>query len=494
MHTKFFILFSAIFTLRGSLCALTIAGYNTASNDRFANNAGFLAASFDLSGVGISSDGHWATLIAPNVFLSANHYFPGNGSTLTLYKTNDPDGPSVTRTVTATKQRVGTSDLLICTLNLPVPEGYAYYSYATESLSTPYSWFLYPYRNQEVYHFGRSPGSFPGNQDIGVGKNVVDYYVEDQVLESPAANGPTIICEKNTSTGAIPYETIAQGGDSGAPLFWDAGGNNLRLIGVSWFITQDTETLEYTSTGFTAVGNHSAAINTFLTTYALPYQPQAPSAFIGNRISSSRIDLSWQDNSGVETSYVLERAEAVEGPWMPLSNLPADSESYSDTSAPEGNVFYRLTAQNVTASDPVPAALLTQYNSWAVQFDWGSADQTPTADANSDGITNMAAYSMDLPPIGPVPAGALPYLETSSGNIDYFFRKNPDAADIRFVLQSSGSLTPPDWQELVIDGINVTETDLGPVDDARLIRIRMPATLMGSRCFFRLQINISQLP
>jgi hypothetical protein len=105
--------------------ALTIEGYAANSNDRFANHPDFIAKDFNLSGVAISSDGRWATLIAPNVFLTAHHFPPAVGQTITFYATNDPAGPSVTRTVAALRQRIGSSDLYLCTLASPVPEGYA---------------------------------------------------------------------------------------------------------------------------------------------------------------------------------------------------------------------------------------------------------------------------------------------------------------------------------------------------------------------------------
>ena len=47
-----------------SLLAIQIDGFSSATNDRFANNSSFVADAFDLSGVGISNNGRWATMVS----------------------------------------------------------------------------------------------------------------------------------------------------------------------------------------------------------------------------------------------------------------------------------------------------------------------------------------------------------------------------------------------------------------------------------------------
>jgi hypothetical protein len=38
-------------------------------------------------------------MVSPKVFLSADHFFPANDVSVTFYTGNDPDGSSLTRTV-----------------------------------------------------------------------------------------------------------------------------------------------------------------------------------------------------------------------------------------------------------------------------------------------------------------------------------------------------------------------------------------------------------
>lgn len=475
------------------LRALVIDGYSANTNDRFAHHPDFIARDFNLSGVAISSDGRWGTLIAPNIFLSAQHFPPAVGQTLTFYATHDPAGPSVTRTVAALRQRIGTSDLLLCTLNEPVPEGYAVYAFATESLSTTSGWLRYPYRDSPLLHFGRSPGAYPTSRDVSVGQNRLnDLRLTNQIISDPAANGPAVECDQDPSGSLnhLTYETFAQFGDSGAPLFYDQGNTTLKLVGIAWYITGGSPP----ATGFSAVGNHADSIESFITANASPYQPLPPEDLNANRISDSRIDLNWTDPSAVENTFILERAETADGPWFELVTLPANSTSYQDLSAPAGDVYYRLRAENDSPSAWVSVGVLTPYSLWAAQFDWGGADQRPAADANNDGLANLVAYSMDLSPLVPVPVEAQPRLEFPVGFIDYIYRRDPDAGDLSFRLMHKTNLLSPGWTEIPIDGSDVTETDIGPADSARWFRIRMPTAVVAETGFFRLEITSRQLP
>lgn len=80
---------------------ISIDGYSTATeeHDRFDNDSSFIADSFDLSGIGIADSGRWLTMVSPKVFLSAHHFYPANDFNVTFYANNDPNGSSLTRTV-----------------------------------------------------------------------------------------------------------------------------------------------------------------------------------------------------------------------------------------------------------------------------------------------------------------------------------------------------------------------------------------------------------
>jgi len=463
--------------------ALIISGYTVATNDRFANQADFIANSFDLSGVAISSDGRWATLLSPNIFITANHFAPQVGQTITFYKTNDPNGESVTRTVSPVREKVGDTDLFLTVLEEPVPEGYAFYARATQNVRR-FS-ISYQYFEDNLYHFGRSQGTYSTPFDVAVGRNLLDQTSQNESTPDINAQGPAIETTQNESghSNFVSYETIAEGGDSGAPVFYDQGNGALRLIGISWYINS------VPATGFSPVGDQSSSISNFLTTNSLPYQPLAPSGFLATRIDDTTIDLQWIDGSDVESSYVLERSLSEDGPWMGLSTLAANSESYRDTAAPEGDGYYRLQAENDSASEWVFASALSPYSEWASGFEFGETDSSPQGDANEDGLTNLLAYGLAFNPLEEAPVEALPGLEQPSGFIDFTYHRNPNATELTYVIQKASDLLILGWVEVIIDGTTVTESDLGPVDDARQIRVRMPSSSVSDKAFFRLQLS-----
>ncbi|MDA3873014.1 MAG: fibronectin type III domain-containing protein, partial [Kiritimatiellae bacterium] len=400
MNTFTIHLLALVLTFGSLARGLVIHDDSASTNDRFANSPNFVAAAVNLSGVALNSQNRWLTMISPNVYLATAHLTPGNGSTVTFYATNNPAGPSVTRTVSSTKLRIGTSDLVMGTLDAPLPENYAYYSYATESLPThPFNWNSYPYKDQTHYHIGRSSRTHPVYQDIAVGQNVLDTRVLDQVVEDPDANGPAVLCTQNVvaDTNFVPYETMGQGGDSGGPLLFDNGNASLTLVGIAWYITT------VPSTGFSAVGNHAPEIAAFIDQHSLPYQPLAPGEVTWTRSSSNQVSLNWQDISTVETAYVIERADSPDGPWTVIATLDTDTESYLDTEAPSGAIYYRIVAQNSGVdSDPVQLTLLT-YSAWAADIAWGGADDSPTGDAGGDGYSNLLAYALSVNPLIPIP-------------------------------------------------------------------------------------------
>ncbi|MDD5225010.1 MAG: fibronectin type III domain-containing protein [bacterium] len=96
--------------------------------------------------------------------------------------------------------------------------------------------------------------------------------------------------------------------------------------------------------------------------------PAAPANLIAVAVSATQIDLSWQDNSGDEKGFQLERKTGG-GAYALLASLPLDTTSYSDTGlTPDSSYTYRVNAFNpggnsaysneVTAQTPsnLPAA------------------------------------------------------------------------------------------------------------------------------------------
>jgi calcineurin-like phosphoesterase family protein/purple acid phosphatase-like protein/fibronectin type III domain protein len=79
--------------------------------------------------------------------------------------------------------------------------------------------------------------------------------------------------------------------------------------------------------------------------------PTAPSGLTATAISRSRIDLAWQDNSGNETGFQVERARSG-GAFSLIATTAAGATSYSNTSGltPNKTYSYRVRAVNGAAA------------------------------------------------------------------------------------------------------------------------------------------------
>lgn len=83
-----------------------------------------------------------------------------------------------------------------------------------------------------------------------------------------------------------------------------------------------------------------------------PTVPLVPSNLSATTASSSQINLSWTDNATDETTYKVERASAVAGPWTEIvNNLAANTTSYSATGLSASTTYYfRVRAANAVGN------------------------------------------------------------------------------------------------------------------------------------------------
>ncbi|MBK1833369.1 PEP-CTERM sorting domain-containing protein [Roseibacillus ishigakijimensis] len=248
------------------LAAIQIDDYTAASNDRFANDAGFIMGGFDLSGVGRSSDGRWATLVSENVFLSANHFHPGINASVTFFASNDPLGSSITIDV-ASGQRIGDTDIWAGILESPVPAGYTSYSIASS-----------PNLGSNAYLFGLNPSSDRSSDNMKVGRNILTSVLSGQAVSG--ASGDALIA--NYDNGPLPpyveHESLVQTGDSGGPLFVEDGlTGELILNGTNWFVGTVGGT---DVSGFTVLSQEQAAIQSIIDANTVPEPGTAVLTFL----------------------------------------------------------------------------------------------------------------------------------------------------------------------------------------------------------------------
>ncbi len=79
--------------------------------------------------------------------------------------------------------------------------------------------------------------------------------------------------------------------------------------------------------------------------------PSAPSNLSAKAISSSRIDLSWQDNSNNEAGFTIQRKTGLDGSYASIVITNANMTSYSDTSLISGTPYYYRVQANSPSGD-----------------------------------------------------------------------------------------------------------------------------------------------
>jgi len=247
--------------------SISIYDFSSQLNDRFANSSSFVAYDYNLSGIGLDNNGQWLTMISPNVFLSANHFHPSTGASVTFYASNDPNGLSVTRTVTSTAQRIGTSDLWIGTINEPLPNSFVYYDFATQDITSLGQFNSSPYKDAVAFILGRSPTVWPTSQDMAVGRNKLDRWFDSITVVGTTDDAMGAVYDGSSDPNFVLSEARVESGDSGAGMFVPSAGGKLTLVGINWFqYTAGSET----GSGFSYVGNYDGQIQSFLNAYSVP--------------------------------------------------------------------------------------------------------------------------------------------------------------------------------------------------------------------------------
>jgi hypothetical protein len=86
--------------------------------------------------------------------------------------------------------------------------------------------------------------------------------------------------------------------------------------------------------------------------------PKAPSNLSADLIGfgfNKRVILTWTDNSGNETGFIIEKAANEAGPWATLVTLPPNSVSYAERIGNTNNAYYyRVFARNTVGDTATP--------------------------------------------------------------------------------------------------------------------------------------------
>jgi len=123
-------------------------------------------------------------------------------------------------------------------------------------------------------------------------------------------------------------------GDTGAVIY-AGGGTNETMAG----------THSYSTTGIVASGRIYVATNNKVYAFKLPAVPTPPSNLVATVVSSSQINLSWQDNSDNEQTFQVFRTTS--GRFRKIAVVGANVTFYSDVAlSPNTTYHYKVRAHN----------------------------------------------------------------------------------------------------------------------------------------------------
>ncbi len=229
------------------LHAAVIDNFTQATNDRFTNDASFIGAGYDWSGVGRTADGNWVTLLGDNYFIAANHFRPAVGEQV-LFE-GHPTGYTVTG-----GQRIGSTDLWIGYTTQTIDLSLKRYSITTSAATDLASTGLV---GSTLFTSGNGT-STGGPFNHVVGQNQAESWISEGTntfatpemilafvdgMGNPSNVGwdQIIMFQNSLGDNVNNYQTHESqlvNGDSGSPLFSTSGGD-LILEGIAYAVSID---------------------------------------------------------------------------------------------------------------------------------------------------------------------------------------------------------------------------------------------------------------
>jgi len=162
-------------------------------------------------------------------------------------------------------------------------------------------------------------------------------------LKSPASastvSSLTPRLEWNASSGAVSYGIQISTSSSFASLLVNETGITDLYYDIAPGILKWNTTYYWRVNARNSFGSTSSWSTSRYFKTALGPPPNAPSDLIATPISSSQINLTWQDNSGDETGFKIERKTGT-GSYSQIATVGANVTSYSNTGLTASTTYY----------------------------------------------------------------------------------------------------------------------------------------------------------
>lgn len=153
--------------------------------------------------------------------------------------------------------------------------------------------------------------------------------------------------------------------------------------------------------------------------------PEPPAGLTGAALSTTRVDLSWTDVSRGETGYRVERARIGVWIWAPLAALPADSQAWSDATAPSNQqLVYRVLAvgaggESASPSIQVDTILVLAPSDLFARAVAPASVELAWADRSDNEVAfrverRAAGATTPFVPLATLPAGSQTWLDTTT--------------------------------------------------------------------------------
>ncbi|MCK6557571.1 fibronectin type III domain-containing protein [bacterium] len=236
-----------------------------------------------------------------------------------------------------------------------------------------------------------------------------------------------------------------------------------------------------------AAGDSDNSNEAFATTQSPPPPPAAPTNLTANAVSSSQINLAWQDNSSDETGFEIDRATTSGGPYTQIATTGANVTTYSNTGlSPNTTYYYRVRATNVAGDSPnsneasamtlaAPAGNLALNKPATASSTYSSFAASRAVDGTSSGSSYWRSATVSKPAPNTwlrVDLGAA--FDLTRAVIRW--KENYFASRYRFQISNSGGNSDGDWTTVYTNNAGTAGTQdvtFSSPFAARYFRIRM---------------------